>query len=964
MNPFALFTSTVNYIRTTTTGKIILVIVVLFLFVIIGLPLIRRLKRRRVKEKETREIMKDLMTWRHLAQLVKGGGGHQKAKQELSDSILKINDLLKEGFSKAVRKGRELYENPWFVLVGEPRSGKSSLLEASDLELKPSAVEQDPSDDGKNSLPVRIWTGAKASVCDISGKVFFDRWLEGSSAEWNYITRQISRYRRKKPLDGIIIAIPADALLADDSDLSSRKAILMANELRELLRNCGMNLPCHVVVTKLDMVNGFHEYVNFLQGDLRHQILGFENSAKFYHEQKFEEFRETLRERLVAGAKQLIAENARRNEETPGIRMDIAAKLWTFPETFDILNENIKIYLEALFGEDSYHGTGNTYFEGLYFTSAQNMFISLSPAMAGLLGISPEELIIPGGSYGNADYDTPAEAENPDAENTLMVIPGRQLALAPVYRRSNLRRSYFIRDTFHKRIFRVSEHASLLRRKALSLYLPHYLLCLVLAGAGFYWGSAALFNRDNLYTGLLQTATYYTYLDGILQKGTPFKSPLIKEDPPGRFFLDTDPVAGESLSSRVQFFYNAVAFRDMAVAIPSGFGFSRIATDGFQPNYRHKDKAFITNQLYSSMVRMPVIRNTGNKIIENENTEVLTTDIKAVLASFLELDTVQGADFNQLFKSPQFKFDAMLRYLMPGLSNDTTSLLQQYKSQYERDYSYSVDAGYIYSDDFTQAKEAALNTIVSAWGRYAVYPDSVYWKIKRLATISEEALKNYAGINQALLRVNTVATLDQVRDLVYEWKALTNRQKTILSEGRAIFAEVREQLRAAHISLAFENPLPVINLDGEGRSLITARPAPDPYRDNLINDYLFNDMVIGFAAREYTGLFEADMAFVRQRLDNSKQERIGHIVALQGEFGNKLALEVQELRSRAAKLQDSELLADKVDENPNAPSLFSVVERILELSSEIPLPGEKSLAGAGFEANWQEGQGSIKAAFD
>ncbi|MDR0403821.1 MAG: hypothetical protein LBH35_09570, partial [Treponema sp.] len=697
---------------------------------------------------------------------------------------------------------------------------------------------------------------------------------------------------------------------------------------------------------------------------LRHQILGFENNTKFYNEQKFDEFWTSLYERLNAGAKQLVFENTRKNEQSPETRMDTAAKIWTFPDTINRLNENIKVYLDALFGEDNYHGTGNTYFEGLYFTSAQNMFLSLNPAMAGLLGISPEELIIPGSAYQSAAYDAQAGTVNFDAGNNLMVIPSRRLALAPVTRRSNLRRGYFIRDTFHKRIFRESEHTSLLKRKALAIYLPHYILCAVLAAAGLYWGFAALFNRDNLYTNLLQTTTYYTYLDGILQKGSHFYSPLIKEDPPGRFLLNTDPVAGESLSSRVQFFYNAVAFRDMAVVIPRGFGLARIVTDGFQPNYRYRDKAFITNQLYSAMVRMPLIRNTGNKIIENENTEVLTSGIKAVLTSFLELDTVKGADFNQLFRSSQFKFDSMLRYLMPGLSNDTTNLLKQYKSKYERDYSYSIDAAYIYSDEFTRAKDAALNTIISAWDRYAVYPDSIYGKIKRLASISEEILENYDGINRALRRVNTVATLDQVRDLVYEWKTLTNRQKSILSEGRAIFAEIREQLRAAHIPLAFDNPLPVINIDGGGGALIAARPTPDPYRDNLINDYLFNDMVIGFAVREYTALFEADMAFVLQKLDNSGQERIGRIVALQGEFGNRLAVEVRNLQTRAAKLQDNELLADKADEAPNSPSLFSVVERILELSSEIALPAEKNLASAGFEANWQEGQGSIKAAFD
>jgi hypothetical protein len=945
-------------------GKVILVIVIFLLFLLIALPLFRRLKRRRVKEKETREIMKDLLTWRHLAQLVKGGGGHQKAKQELSDNILKINDLLKQGFGKIASQGQGLYANPWFVLVGEPRSGKSSLLEASDLELEPSAVERDSTDDGKNSLPVRIWSGTKAAVCDISGKVFFDRWLDGSSAEWNYITKQISRYRRKRPLDGIIITIPADALLADSGDLSSHKAILMASELRGLLHNCGMNLPCYVVVTKLDLVNGFQEYAKFLEGDMRHQILGFGNNAKFYNRKKFEEFLEKLNERLFAGAKRLIGENARKNEQSPGIRMDTAAKIWAFPDTFNALAENTKRYLDALFGEDNYHGTGNTYFEGIYYTSAKNMYISLSPAIAGLSGVPTDELVIPGVSYHNAAYD--AMPINAAAGNALMALPRGQLALVPANRRPDLRHSYFIRDVFHRHIFRESEHVSLTRRKALILHLPHYLLCAVFIGAGLYWGICAALNADDLYSGLLQTSTYYRYLDGILQKGTPFYSPLVREDPPGRFFIDMAPVAGESLSSRVQFFYNAVTFRDIAVAIPPGFGLSRIVTDGFQPNYRYKDKAFIANQLYGTMVRMPVIRNTGSKIVENVNTQVLTADIKAVLTSFLEIDEVQNADFNRFFRSGQFKFNSMLRYLMPELTNDTIGLLEQYKSQYEQDYSYSIDANYIYSDDFAKAKDAALNTIISAWGRYAVYPDSIYGKIKRLASISEEIIANYADISQALRRVNTVAAVDQVRDLVFEWKTLTDRQKNILSEGRAIFAEIKEQLRAAHIPLAFDNPMAVVNIGKSGPygSFITSRPVPDAYRDNLINDYLFNDMVIGFAVKEYTALFEADMAFVRRKLGNLGQERLGRIIALEGEFGNRLASEVQALRSRAAKLQDNELLAGRVNENPDAPSFFSVIEKILELSSGIALPAQKSLASAGFEANWQEGQGSIKTVFD
>ncbi|MDR3173946.1 MAG: hypothetical protein LBU19_06840, partial [Treponema sp.] len=246
-----------NFLTSSPYAPIIIILAILLLFVLVVMPLARKLRRKSIKEKETRDMMKDLLTWRHLARLVKGGDEGGKAKQELSDDIVRINDLLKQGFLHADKNTQNLYAVPWFAVLGEPLSGKSSLLAASELELLSSAEETNPGEDPKSSLPVRIWTGAKAVLYDISGKVFFDRWLEDSSAEWDYIVRQMCRRRRRKVLDGVIITIPADTLLADDDNLSSKKAILMANELGKLLRRSGMRLPCYVVVTKLDMVSGF-----------------------------------------------------------------------------------------------------------------------------------------------------------------------------------------------------------------------------------------------------------------------------------------------------------------------------------------------------------------------------------------------------------------------------------------------------------------------------------------------------------------------------------------------------------------------------------------------------------------------------------------------------------------------------------------------------------------------------------
>jgi hypothetical protein len=69
-------------------GFLVIILGILLLVFLVIIPLVRKAGRRRIKNRETRDIMKDLLTWRHLSQLVKGGDEHDKAKQELSDNIV------------------------------------------------------------------------------------------------------------------------------------------------------------------------------------------------------------------------------------------------------------------------------------------------------------------------------------------------------------------------------------------------------------------------------------------------------------------------------------------------------------------------------------------------------------------------------------------------------------------------------------------------------------------------------------------------------------------------------------------------------------------------------------------------------------------------------------------------------------------------------------------------------------
>jgi hypothetical protein len=882
---------------------------------VVVLPLIGKLRRKRLKVQETRNILKDLMIWRHVARLAQGGEEHDKAKEELSDNIIKINELLKQGFDLAALHGRGLYGVPWFMLLGEPGSGKSALLRESELELIPSTQEEKAAPEDK-SLPVRFWLGGKAVVCDVSGGVFFDRWLEGSSAEWTHIIRQICRRHYRKPLDGVILTIPADTLLADGGDLTRKKATLMANELAHLLDASGMRLPCYVVITKLDMVNGFREYALGLSGELRHQILGYESETAVYRPEDFKRFWSGLLARLRLGYKKSM--NSRELQlrlSGTSNRMDTAGKLFLFPENFDALYRNLHIYLETLFSEDTFHGTKDTVFEGLFFTSSTDPGFSFSPGMAALAGENTEDLLLTG---------TPPPVSQ----------------------------SYFVRDTLQKFIFNPSPRAVFVRKEALSRAIPLFALCGVLVVFSFITLYAAIFRTGDLAQSLAQVTNYYQSLAVALGGGAgspvryPLGSPLIVKNRDMTFAVNNDSGGQNNGSSPVQFYYNALAYRNANLTPSPGFLLSDLLVFR-EPNMGRRDRIFITNQLYGNLIRTPLIKNVGSKLIDQSLVSpALDRELRSVIESFIQLDELGQADFQRLFLSNRYDPEAMISYLLPELSNDSRTLLNSFISRYDRRYTFAEEAAYVYSDEFLRAKGAALRIVLSAWQRLSVYPDSFYGKIKDLVSLSQNIVTNYGRITLLLRRAGDASSLRDVQNLVAEWKDLTQTQNSLIARGRELFENIKNEMLRINIPLG-------LNEAGGG----------DPFGNNLLNDYLFNDLVIDYAVKDYSGLFKKDMDFIREKSGGSRDGVLGTVSALEREFSGNLNRELEALRAGALSLKTNELLSEKMTKEADSDSLFMVVEKILNLAGAIDIPDPVQLRNAA-NLNWMSGQYDIVAAFD
>lgn len=888
-----------------------------FVVFFVLLPLLRKIKRKQLKVKEISEIKKDLMIWRHLADLVRGGEEHQKAKRMLSDKIAVIRSLFDQGINLLSTHSRRLYELPWFVLVGEPRSGKSTLLRNSELEVL-CASEEETSDDGdKKKLPFRMWLGAKAVVCDIGGTVFFDRWLNGSSAEWNYIVKLIRRKHYKHPLDGIIITIPADALMADKETLAQQKAMLMTSELGQLLTILGMYLPCYVVVTKLDMVNGFREYVMGMNDDIRTQIFGWFNQEKtaHYSESKFKEFWTNLIERLYAGCeKSMLVKNT-----APKVtgRMDVTGKLYLFPENFNALYNNLSIYLRALFGEGNFHGADNAVLQGVFFTSSKDESISLSPSFASLCQKTIEEAPIVGTRQANE-------------------------------------RPYFIRDLLHKIIFKFSPNALFTRREQIRRHIPLYTVCLSMCVLGVLWISTAFFKEAALEKSLYSATEYYKSLNALLKNNLPFKSPLIKKNEKGEFVLNSDPLAGEKGLSRLQFFFEVFSQRETHIVAPFGFKLASFFVFGKEKDMGYADKSFITNQLFGIQIRMPVLKGVGEKLLTLGTADNLTNTKREAIRNFSLLDEVKNEDFTDLFTSSRFDFNPMLKYLLPSLSDDTLALLNCFEPEYDRRHTMTLDPAYIHSDEFLNALKVSLKTILLSWKENKAYPNEVYPKIKNALFTAKEI----SDIdNQLKILVGNISRIDSVEMLektVDEWRFLIQKQSDDVEKLKSLINE---------IGIVSGNLLKKTEDEKDDGKKIAR---------NFIRSDLSGEFLLRTAYKNYQKRFNEDYSYVQKKISTyngydvwESQKAAVVIKNLKKEINKNLSAETELLEQNISNLSENPLFQWKFFEKGHSSGyMFLIANALGRHSIAIDIPEAEKLEKNSFETNWLNAQNDIKNALN
>ncbi len=190
---------------------------------------------------------------------------------------------LRERFDEAIAalkqnqaKGRGLYDLPWYAFIGAPGSGKTTALVNSGLKFP---LEQRM---GKGALRgvggtrnCDWWFTDEAVFLDTAGRYTTqDSDASADAAAWSEFLKLLRQYRKRRPLNGVILTISAQDLLTTGPDGRTAHVSAARRRLDELNQELRVQLPVYVLVTKCDLVAGFTEYFGDLTAEGRAQVWG------------------------------------------------------------------------------------------------------------------------------------------------------------------------------------------------------------------------------------------------------------------------------------------------------------------------------------------------------------------------------------------------------------------------------------------------------------------------------------------------------------------------------------------------------------------------------------------------------------------------------------------------------------------------------------------------------------------
>ncbi len=305
---------------------------------------------------------------------------HERSQlQELQSRWMAAVDLLRD--SELRKRGNPLYVLPWYMIFGESDSGKTTAVASSRLTTILTDVGPVPGVSATKNCD--WWFFEEAIILDTAGRYAIPIDESRDKEEWEKFLTLLVKYRKKEPLNGLIITLPVDQLLSGDEDSIAKYGRSLRRRINEIMRVLGAKFPVYVLVTKIDLIFGLKGLVEVLPEEALSQAMGLVNESINSDPEEFvEKAVSSLTERLRELRLLLIDGKS---------HFDPAFLL--FAAELDRLSIKLKAFAAGAFEDNPYQE--QPLFRGMFFSSGEQSGTQSSEFLSGLASLKDIEPDLP-----------------------------------------------------------------------------------------------------------------------------------------------------------------------------------------------------------------------------------------------------------------------------------------------------------------------------------------------------------------------------------------------------------------------------------------------------------------------------------------------------------------------------------------------------------------------------------------
>ena len=207
------------------------------------------------------------------------GVDERDVRAATAEEVARLRERVRGALTR-LRAGRRrgyLYEQPWYVLIGPPGSGKTTALLNSGLHFP--LAQPDGTDIAVGGVGgTRLcdwWFADEAVLIDTAGRYTTqDSDAAVDRAGWQGFLDLLRRTRPRQPVNGAIVVVSLTDIAAADPAMRAAHARAVRRRVTEISDRLRLRVPVYMVFSKADQLTGFNEYFDDLDVEGRGQVWG------------------------------------------------------------------------------------------------------------------------------------------------------------------------------------------------------------------------------------------------------------------------------------------------------------------------------------------------------------------------------------------------------------------------------------------------------------------------------------------------------------------------------------------------------------------------------------------------------------------------------------------------------------------------------------------------------------------